>query len=206
MKLHYSPGSCALGVHVLLEEAGAPFALARVDFAAREQYGEAYRDLNPKSKVPALQLDDGAVLTEFQAIATYLARTHPEKGLLPEAPLAQARMYEALDYVVGTIHSDGFRRVFRPNYFAIQEGDYDAVKARGREIVQAGFDIVDKSLRGREWLSERFSIADAALFYVAWWAIARVKWEVPAGVAAHYARMMERPSVRKALADEGLVK
>jgi glutathione S-transferase len=206
MKLHYSPGSCALGVHVLLEETGAPFALARIDFGAREQYGEAYRALNPKSKVPALQLDDGAMLTEFQAIATYLAASHPEKRLIPEAPLAQARMYEALDYVVGTIHADGFRRVFRPNYFAIQEADYEAVKARGREIVAAGFELIAKSLEGREWLSERFSIADAALFYVAWWAIARLKLPTPAAVAAHYERMMARPSVRKALADEGLSK
>ena len=89
MKLHYSPGSCALGIHVLLEETGAPFTLARIDFAAREQYGEAYRALNPKSKVPLLQLDDGSVLTEFQAIATYLARTHTEKPLIPSSPLAR---------------------------------------------------------------------------------------------------------------------
>ncbi len=204
MKLHYSPGSCALGIHVLLEEIGAPFTLARIDFAKREQYGEAYRALNPKSKVPALQLDDGAMLTEFQAIATYLALTHPQKRLIPETPLAQARMYEALDYIVGTIHSDGFRRVFRPNYFAVNEADYEAVRARGREIVTAGLEIVDRALAGREWLAERFSIADTALFYVSFWTIVRVKWPAPARVATHFERMMARPSVQKALADEGL--
>src|ERR1700753_207855 len=143
MQLHYSPGSCALGIHILLEKAGAAFTLARIDFAAREQYGEAYRALNPKSKVPLLQLDDGSVMTEFQAIATYLARTHTAKALIPASPLQEARMYEALDYVGGTIHQDGFRRVFRPNYFAPREEDYDAVKARGKEVVLAGLELID---------------------------------------------------------------
>ena len=204
MKLYYSRGSCALGVHVLLEEIGAPFALARLDFAAREQYGEAFRALNPKSKVPALELDDGSILTEYQAIAAYLALSHPEKRLIPQSPLAQARMYEALHYIVGTIHQDGYRRVFRPHYFTPNEADYDAVKARGREIVAAGFDIVERALEGREWLAGDFSIADTALFYVSWWTISRIKLPAPANVAAHYARMLTRPSVRKALADEGL--
>jgi glutathione S-transferase len=204
MKLHYSPGSCALGVHVLLEEIGAPFSLARIDFGASEQYGAAYRALNPKSKVPALELDDGSVLTEYQAIATYLALTHSEKRLVPEEPLAKARMYEALDYIVGTIHADGFRRVFRPNRYATQEADYEAVKATGKQTVMAGFDLIERTLAGREWLADRFSIADTALFYVSFWTIARVKWAAPAGVAAHFERMKSRASVRKALADEGL--
>ncbi len=204
MKFYYSPGSCALGIHVVLEETGAPFTLARIDFAAREQYGEAYRALNPKSKVPALQLDDGSVLTEYQAIATYLALTHPEKRLIPDDPAMQARMYEALHYIVGTIHSDGFRRVFRPNYFAVNEADYDAVKARGQEIAMNGLKLIDHALEGREWLAGAFSIADTALFYVSFWAIARVKWPAPTRVAAHYERMRARPSVVKAFADEGL--
>jgi glutathione S-transferase len=204
MKLHYSPGSCALGIHVLLEEIGAPFSLQRVDFAANEQYGAPYRTLNPKSKVPALQLDDGSVLTEFQAIATFLALTHREKSLLPDTPLAQARVYEALDYIVGTIHSDGFRRFFRPYRFATNEADYEAVKAQGQEIVTAGLQIVAGALEGRDWLGGDFSIADSALFYVSWWTIARVKWRAPPPIVAHYERMLARPAVRKALADEGL--
>ena len=55
MRLYYSPGSCALGIHVLLEELGAPFELKRLNFAEREQYGEAYLAINPKSKVPTLR-------------------------------------------------------------------------------------------------------------------------------------------------------
>jgi glutathione S-transferase len=206
MKLHYSPGSCALGIHVLLEEIGAPYSLARIDFAAKEQYGEAYRAINPKSKVPALQLDDGGVLTEYQAIATYLARMRPDKKLIPAAPLAEARMYEALHYIVGTIHQDGFRRVFRPYRFSPNEADHAAVQAQGKDIAVKGLALIDGLLEGREWLAGDFSIADTALFYVAWWAIARLKWPAPERAAAHYQRMLSRPSVAKALADEGLAK
>ncbi len=204
LKLYYSPGSCALGIHVLMEEIGAPFELARVDFARREQYGDAFVAINPKSKVPTLERDDGSALTEFQAISVYLALTHPEKGLIPADVERHVRMMEAMDYVVGTIHATGFRRIFRPAQFAAREADHEAVKARGAEIVNAGFALIDKSLAGKDWVVGDFSIADPALFYVCYWAAARLAMGMPAGVRKHYERMMARPAVEKALKDEGL--
>jgi glutathione S-transferase len=204
MKLFYSPGSCALGIHVLMEEIGAPFELQRVSFAEREQYGAAFLAINPKSKVPALQRDDGSVLTEFQAIAIYLALTHPEKRLIPPEPEAHARMMEAMEYSVGTIHAGGFRRLFRPGEFAARESDHERVKARGREIVNAGFGLIDKALGDKDWIVGDYSLADPALFYPSYWAAARLNIELPANVRRHYERMMERPAVRKALKDEGL--
>jgi glutathione S-transferase len=204
VKLYYSPGSCALGIHVLLEEIGAPFETRRLNFAEREQFGEAYLAINPKAKVPALERDDGSVLTEFQAIALYLGLVHPEKRLIPAGAEAQARMMEAMDYVVGTIHATGFRRLFRPAEFAAREEDQDAVKARGREIVKVGFALIDRSLAGKSWVVGDFSLADAALFYPSFWAAARLKIPLPAGVQAHYERMRARPAVTRALENEGL--
>ncbi|OYV28650.1 MAG: glutathione S-transferase, partial [Acidocella sp. 20-61-6] len=84
MKLYYAPGACSIGIHLLLEEIGRPFTLEQVDFTARAQYAEPFSSLNPKSKVPVLGRDDGSVLTEFPAIAFYLARACPEAKLLPE--------------------------------------------------------------------------------------------------------------------------
>jgi glutathione S-transferase len=204
MKLYYSPGSCALGIHVLLEEIGAPFELRRVNFAEREQYSAAYVAINPKSKVPALERDDGSVLTEYQAISLYLALDHPEKRLIPSDIERQARMMEAMDYVVGTIHAHGFRRFFRPAEFASSEADHDAVKARGVEIAKAGLALIDKGLADKDWVVGEFSLADPALFYVSFWTAARVKTDLPPHVRKHFERMMDRPSVRKALNDEGL--
>ena len=80
MKLYYMPGACSIGIHVLLEEIGKPYDAHKVDGAKQEQYGPDFVALNPKSKVPTLQRDDGSVLTEFPAIAVWLARKNPELG------------------------------------------------------------------------------------------------------------------------------
>ncbi len=204
MKLYYSPGSCALGIHVLLEDIGAKFELARVNFAAREHFSEAFLAINPKSKMPTLVRDDGSSLTEYQAISWFVALSHPEKKLIPSDIEGQTRLLEALEYIVGTIHAQGFTRFFRPMYFTPHESDHEAVKARGLEIADAGLALIDKTLAGKEWISGDFSIADPALFYVCYWAVARIKRTLPANVQRHYERMMARASVRKALADEGL--
>src|SRR4030081_1246299 len=82
MKLYYMPGACSIGIHVLLEEIGKPYDLQKIDGAKQEQYGPEFEKLNPKSKVPTLQRDDGSGLTGFPAIATWLARKNPENGLV----------------------------------------------------------------------------------------------------------------------------
>src|SRR4051812_14548210 len=118
MKFYYSPGACSLGIHVLLEEIGKPFEAVKLNLAGGEQHKPEFTSINPKSKVPTLVRDDGSVLTEFPAIATWLARTNPEKNLLPKDADGEARVLEAMDYVVATVHMQGFSRMFRPANFA----------------------------------------------------------------------------------------
>jgi glutathione S-transferase len=204
MKLYYSPGSCALGIHVLMEEIGAPFLLQRVNFAEREQFSDAFVAINSKSRVPTLQRDDGSVLTEYQAISFYLGLTHPDRGLIPVDAERKCRMLELMDYVVGTIHGAGFRRVFRTADFAPSEADHEAVRAKGLEIAKAGFALIDRDLAEKQWIAGDFSVADPALFYPCYWAVQRVKIDLPAHVRSHYDRMLARPPVAKALKDEGL--
>ncbi|MDB5592721.1 glutathione S-transferase C-terminal domain-containing protein [Enterovirga sp.] len=204
MKLYYSPGACSIGIHVLLEEIGKPYELARVNLAEGEQHKAEFAALNPKGKVPALLRPDGSILTEFPAIAIWLARTNQDRNLLPGDPDAEARAMEAMDYIVATLHMQGFSRMFRPANFAPSEADHPAVKARGREIFSKGLEAMDRALAGKEWVAGgAFSIADAALFYVEFWAADRSGMTLPPNLAAHYARMKARPAVRKAMADEG---
>ncbi len=204
MKLFYSPGACSLGIHVLLEEIGAPYEAEKVDLKSGQQYQPPFVALNPKSKVPTLQKDDGSVLTEFPAIAVWLARKNPQAGLLPADPDAEARILEAMDYCVATIHMQGFSRMFRPSNFAPNAADEDAVKARGREIFEKGFAVMETTLGGRDYLGgDRPSVADAALFYNAFWA-GRFGIALPPGCAAHFARMTDRPAVKAVLSAEGL--
>src|SRR3954447_18892488 len=123
MDLYYSPGACSLGIHGLMDEIGKPYGLKKVSLKDGEQYKPEFLGINPKAKVPTLVRDDGTVLTEFPAIATWLALTNRDKQLLPDNPEAQARALEAIDYVVSTVHMQGFSRIFRPSNFAPSEAD-----------------------------------------------------------------------------------
>ena len=204
MDFYYSPGACSIGIHVLLEEVGKPYTRHKVSLKDGEQFKPEFQAINPKAKVPTLVRDDGTALTEFPAIATWLALTNREKGLLPEEPEAMARTLEALDYCVATVHMQGFSRMFRPGNFAPSEADHDAVKARGREIFEKGLGVMNKALEGRDFVMGNFSIADTALFYVEFWGAERLGMTLPANCAAHYALMKSRPSVQKVLREEGV--
>ncbi|HEX3994299.1 MAG TPA: glutathione S-transferase C-terminal domain-containing protein, partial [Acetobacteraceae bacterium] len=158
---------------------------------------------NPKSKVPTLVDDEGTVRTEFPAIAYWLARTNPFANLLPDNIDLQARALELMDYCVATIHMQGFSRIFRAANFAPSDSDEPAVKARGTEIAEKGFAELNAALAGKDYAVGPFSIADAALFYVEFWA-KRVGIALPANCAAHLDRMLARPSVQRTLKAEGL--
>ena len=203
MKLYYAPGVCSIGIHVLLEEIGKPYELAAVNLREGAQYQPEYLAVNPKSKVPALLRDDGSLQTEYPAIAYWLARTNPFCNLLPDNIDLQARALEIMDYCVATVHMQGFTRMFRPGNFAPNAADEEAVKARGKEIVEKGFATLEAALGGKDYAVGSFSIADSAMFYVEFWA-GRVGIALPPGLAAHLERMKARPSVQRTLQQEGL--
>ena len=204
MKLYFSPGACSLGIHILLEEVGKPYEVERIKLMEGEQYQPHYTAITPKSKVPALQRDDGTVLTEYGAIATWLARTNPDAKLIPHDPEAEARSMEAMDYAVATIHMQGFARIARPANFAPDEASKEAVQARGREIFAKGLGILAHKLGDKPWVAgEDYSIGDTAVFYVSNWA-ARAGVDRPHAIEAHFQRMKQRPAVQRTIAAEGL--
>ena len=53
-----------------------------LDLNAGEHFGAAFRAKSPLAKVPALELDDGRVLTETRAICTYFEGLYPEPNLM----------------------------------------------------------------------------------------------------------------------------
>ena len=84
MKLFFSPAACSLSPHITLRESGLPFELVRIDMVARTTAdGADYLKINPKGQVPALQLDDGQIITEGPVIVQYVADRVPEKKLVP---------------------------------------------------------------------------------------------------------------------------
>jgi glutathione S-transferase len=201
MKLYYSPGACSIGIHVLLEEIGKPYHLEAVNLREGAQYKPPFTAVSPKGKVPALERDDGSVLTEFPVIARWLGR---QANLLPKDDEADTRAMEAMEYAVGTMHGQGFARLFRSERFAPSASDQDAVKTAGREVVEKGFAVLDKALAGKNYIGGTdFSAADTALFYVEFWAAKRLGMKLPANCAAHFDRMMARPAVQRVMQQEG---
>jgi glutathione S-transferase len=204
MKLYYMPGVCSIGIHVLLEEIGKPYDLEQVNLREGAQYKPEYTSVSAKSKVPALQRDDGSILTEFPVIASYLAKTNPQAKLIPGDLESEIRGAEAMEYAVGTMHGQGFARIFRPGNFGPADQE-EQVKARGKEMVEKGFSILDKALAGKKYVGgDELSIGDSAVFYVEFWAAARLGMTLPPNVAAHYERMKARPSVQRAMQQEGV--
>lgn len=204
MKLYFSPGACSLGIHVILEEIGKPYETQLISLREGAQLTPEFRAINPKAKVPVVELDNGEILTEWLAIAGYLAAANPEKTLVPEDKMEWARATEYTAFVNSTMHAQGFSRIFRPEKFSPNPEEKAAVQAEGKRIFAEGFALMDQALGDKEWLISHFSTADAALFYVSFWAEGRKTLELPPRVAAHYARMKARPAVARAMAAEGI--
>lgn len=204
MKLYWGAGTCAIGIQILLEEAGLTYDTEQIDVGGGATRQAPFQTINPKGKVPTLVRDDGSVLTEFSAIATWIARQAPEAGLIPQDATDEARAVEVMAYVEGTIHGQGFGRMFVPTMFEPQDVVHgtlglgaDRVKQQGRAIVERGFAILDPALVSQEFAAgDRFTIADAALFYVERWAPAQ-KISLPANVQRHFDRMLARPAVQR---------
>jgi len=202
MKLYLTPGSCSIGIHILMEELELVFEAHLVNLMAGDQNTPDYLAVNPKATIPTLVRNDGTALTEFQAIAYWLARSYPKANFLPGDPDGDARVIELMDYVVGTLHGQGFARIFTTDRFTPNEADFEAVRAQGIDIVKCGFAVVNDSLPSEGYIMEAFSIADAALFYVEFWAY-KTGIMLPENCLRHYRLMLERPVVRRVLMEEG---
>ena len=203
--LCYARKTCSIGIHVLMEEIGLPYDLRIVDFSKKEQKSPEYLAINPKGKVAALIRDDGSVLTEFSAIAMWLAMTNPDKNLMPSDPEGAARTMETLDFIVGTVHMLSWRLFRRPDAYSDNPEEHEKLKVRGKAAMLDALRIVDAQLEGKDFLmGDRFTIADAALYYNEFWAVDVAGWDLPPNVAAHFERMKSRPSVQASRVVEGV--
>ena len=200
MKLYYSPGACSLSPHIVLHEASGTFEAETVDLGTkRTAAGADYRAINPKGAVPALQLDDGQVLTEGSAIVQYLADHKPEAKLAPAAgTLERYRLQEWLNYIASEVHK-GFSPMFNAKLA-------DEAKQVFKANLAVRFDFLDRNLQAKDYLmGAQFSVADAYLFTILGWtkhfAIDLGQWP---GLKAYVERVAARPAVQAALKAEGL--
>jgi len=201
MKLFYSPGSCAMSPHIVLSEAGAAYALDRVDLATKmTETGQPLREINPQDAVPVLLLDGGETLTEGAAIVQYIADQRPEAGLLPPVgTLARARVQQWLNYIATEMHKA---------HVPLFKTDYpQSSKDLAITNIKRSYDFVSAALADRPYLlGETFTVADAYLFTIVNWhnfiGLDLSPWPV---LAAYQARVAARPAVQQAMREEGLL-
>ncbi|RYE81837.1 MAG: glutathione S-transferase [Myxococcales bacterium] len=202
MILYYVPGACSLADHIALIEARASFSLVRIERAELTPDGSGFlakrtsdgRDFSPRGFVPALQLDDGTVLTENIAILAYIARH--DDALLPADGMPRWRTLEALSFMTTELHGN-FRPFFYPDATP-------AEKDRARQKLTRHLATLDAQLGEHPFLlGAQMTIADAYLFVMLRWATLH-GIAVPERLTAYAARLTQVPSVARALAAEGL--
>lgn len=201
LTLYYAPNTCALATHIALEDAGADFALQRIDFGREQQRSADYLEVNPKGRVPALATPRG-VLTETPALLAYVAQSFPAAALAPlDDPFAFARMQDVNSYLCSTVHVAHAHRA-RGHRWADDPAALEAMRRKVPQSVYDAFRVIEDGLLAGPWvLGEAYSVADPYLFTVAQW-LERDGVD-PARlprVAEHRRRMAERPAVRRALA------
>jgi glutathione S-transferase len=196
MKLYYAPGACSLADRIALNEAGLPFETEKVDLKTkRTETGVDFVSINPKGYVPAIELDDGQILTENIAVLSYIADRSGK--LMPANGMPHWRVLETTAFVSTELHKN-FKPFFTP------DAD-DALKDEARSVLQKRFALLENGLGDRAFIvGDDMTIADCYLFVMLMWTKEKVGISLPAYLDGYHARLKERPAVKTALRDEGL--
>ena len=203
MKLYYATGTCSLSPHIVALEAGIKLDLEKVNLARTPhptETGADFTSVNPNGYVPALELDDGTLLTEGAAIVQYLADLRPASKLAPAAGTRERyRLQSWLNFVASELHKMYSPWLFHPEY-----GAQAQEVARGKIAERLAY--VENHLgNGPYLMGETFTVADAYLFtIVGWSAFAKVDLSTFPRLRAYMDRIGARPKVQEAMLAEGM--
>jgi len=199
MDLYFSPLACSMATRIALYEAGADANYIEVDPKTKVVLndGSDFRKVNPLGLVPTLRTDDGVVLTENAAILQYVADHFPKAGIAAGPGIERSKLHQWLCFIGTELH----KGLFVP---LLDKKAAPEVKGYVLEKNLSRLDYLENYLKGREYLLDHFSVADAYLVTVINWTMATppvelAKWPV---VKAYYERMRARPSIAKAIAEE----
>jgi glutathione S-transferase len=198
MRLYYAPGACSLAPHIIVREAKLDITLDRVKFGHERltETGRNFYDINPQGAVPALELDDGEVLTEAQVLLQFMAGLAAGQNLMPRDGMARWRALETLNFIATELHK-GFGPLWKKPSAEVREATAQHLANR--------FALLERKLGDKNYLQGDFSIADAYAFVMLTWAR---KFEIDLSglprLAAYFQRVMARPAVKQALEEEGL--
>jgi glutathione S-transferase len=191
---------------ILLAEKRVPHETVMIDLRQGEQFGAAYRAINPRCTVPALRVDEGAVLADNAAIAAYLEARYPEPALLGTTPLQRALIaswqwrieFEGLMAIAEALRNSAPAMKDRALPGPLPYAQIPELAQRGLVRLGHFFDALNDQLADRETVAgDGFSIADiSAVVAVDFARVVRVK---PGDEHGHLLRwreaMAQRPSM-----------
>jgi glutathione S-transferase len=199
MDLYFSPLACSMATRIALYEAGANANYLEVDGETKvvQNDGSDFTKVNPLGLVPTLRTDDGLVLTENAAILQYVADRFPLAGLSAADGAERSRLHQWLCFIGTELHKALFVPLLDKKAPQEMKG---YVLARNLSRL----DYLENYLKGRDYLLDHFSVADAYLVTVINWTMATppvelAKWPT---LKAYYDRLRARPSIAKAIAEE----
>ena len=199
MDLYFSPLACSLATRIAFYEAGAEANFIEVDAKTKEvlRDGSDFRKVNPLGLVPTLRTDDGTVLTENAAILQYVADHFPDAGIATGPGMERSRLHQWLCFIGTELH----KGLFVP---LLDKKAVPDVKSWVLNKNLSRLDYLEDYLKGRDYLLDHFSVADAYLVTVINWTMATppvelARWPV---LKAYYERLRARPSIAKAIAEE----
>jgi glutathione S-transferase len=199
LKLYFAPGTCAMAVHIALEEAGADYQAVRLEFASNDQKQPDFLAINPKARVPALVTPQG-VLTETPAILGFVAQRFPAAALAPTEPYAFARAQAFNSYLCSTVHVAHAHKG-RGSRWTDDAAAVAALMLKVPQNMADCFALIERDMLAGPWvLGAAYSVCDAYLFTITRWLagdgvdVARFP-----GVQAHAQRMAARPAVQRVL-------
>lgn len=200
----YYPRACSLAVHIILEETGCRYERRLVDLKTLQNRAADYLALNPKGAVPALAIG-GQVLTETQAILTWLGDTAVHPLMPPVGDFRRYRAHELMNFLSSTVHTS-IRAIFRSSAYAGEDTAANAaVNRQGVANLAKAVAVIEEMLGTGHWaLGSDYSVVDAYLFVMYLWTTderiasvpPRPKWDA---LAAH---SWQRPAVKRAVAIE----
>ena len=164
--------------------------------AKRSDAGDDYRDLVPMGYVPAVELDDGRILTEVAVVVQFLADQKPDLPLIPKAgTFERYRVQEWLNFISSELHKSFSPLWHRPS---------DEVRTAVNEKLAPRFEHVGRKLGSNQHLfGDDFTVADAYLYAILRWA-RPTKVTLPPKLQDFVERVAERPNAIAAREAEGI--
>jgi len=195
--LFFSPMGSSLASRITSYEAGIHLNFVQVDPVTKcTPDGRNYLEISPMGLVPALRLRDGFLLTENTAILQYLVASSLGANLAPLNAAELAKLHQWL-FIVGTeLHKVMFAPLF-------DKKASERTRTHTHDFVLASLAFLNSHLTERQYLLDRFSSADAYLCSILNWAApTKIDLSPWPAIKAYHDRLLERPSVSKAIAEE----